>query len=591
VKKRVPAIGLSMALLFAMALVASDLSAQTKRGAAVPADQLPEKLRALDIRDSFIGSNLNRAGIIHSLKGTAIVIHQTTNEAYFAQEGDLLYEKDAIETIANSRCRVRLINEDVVSLAQNTLLALDEVSMDRKKREKTSFLSMLKGKAMFYALRLFSFKQASTRLKTPTAVVGVRGTKFAVHVYEKEETKAGEPLLLASADTSLPYLAQGPGGTVTLVFSIDGTVTVNNQSLGPGQAYDAGMIRPLTPQEIKALEIEIFGQEVGIISGVITEEGLVLTIEEGDLEGLDLGDEETISTIVQNLVTGGTTTTAPAVGPYGYFTALLANSSGYYASTYTSTSRQDFGAAAEGGTIEAFNTSGKKMVATGQGGWEDGTPYLKSVGYNGSTSGDLGTNNPISHAELGSNTYLEWGYWYSTAAIPIPGASDYYVDSSGTSRMGYYVFGPNPADIGALSGTYAYSGDAYGTMFPSYSQPVAMQGTFSCDISFGSRSSVSDFTLDVSGGGYMAYIGGASGILTPGENHIDLNYSSEWQLGTTSCMYDADYGDVKGSFYGPNAEEIGGVWNMGNSSYHATGIFGGTGRPNVIDGGQKESAF
>ena len=173
-KKTPLALALYLALIVTVAVVPSNLSAQTKRGAAVPSDQLPEKLRALDIKDSFIGSNLNRAGIIHSLTGTAIVIHQTTNEAYFAQEGDLLYEKDAIETIANSRCRVRLINEDVVSLAQNTLLALDEVSMDRKKREKTSFLSMLKGKAMFYALRLFSFKQASKGFKTITAVAGIR---------------------------------------------------------------------------------------------------------------------------------------------------------------------------------------------------------------------------------------------------------------------------------------------------------------------------------------------------------------------------------------------------------------------------------
>ena len=93
--------------------------------------------------------------------------------------------------------------------------------------------------------------------------------------------------MLANAGETLPYLAQAPAGnTVTLVFSIDGTVTVNNQPLGAGSAWDAGMIRELTPQELQALEIEIFGQQVGLISGAITEEGLVLTIE--DLGSIDL---------------------------------------------------------------------------------------------------------------------------------------------------------------------------------------------------------------------------------------------------------------------------------------------------------------
>ena len=73
---------------------------------------------------------------------------------------------------------------------------------------------------------------------------------------------------------------------------------------------------------------------------------------------------------------------------------------------------------------------------------------------------------------------------------------------------------------------------------------------------------------------------------------VDLSGEEFRCLGMTdSALYTATYGDVKGSVYGPNAEEVGGVWNMGSTSYHATGIFGGDGRPYELNGGQKETVL
>jgi hypothetical protein len=45
---------------------------------------------------------------------------------------------------------------------------------------------------MFYAMRLFRFKKTMFQVKTPTAVMGVRGIKFGVHVYQVEDEKAEE---------------------------------------------------------------------------------------------------------------------------------------------------------------------------------------------------------------------------------------------------------------------------------------------------------------------------------------------------------------------------------------------------------------
>jgi len=609
-KKAKLLITLSITILFALALITPHLLAQVKRGVAIPSDQVPEKLKALDIKDYFIESDFKRAGIIHALRGTVVVTHKATKEAYFGVQGDYIYENDSLETVANSRCRLRLFNEDVISMAPNTHLEVDEVVFKREKREKRSFLSMLKGRVMFYSLRLFSFRKASARLKTPTVVVGVRGTKFGVHVYGLDEKKAAlNDILLAHSGDSIPYLAAVEGEkTGTKAIFYDGTGDVDGEEVGPGQKYEDGIITDATKEEMYEMEsdteIEVGEEEARVVEEEEKEEEAEEAEEEeapaetGEAAPGSEADTTEQTAIVVSEETGlGTekayieeVTEAQEVaeeprGPYGYFTALLSYAYGdvhfpnlssgevYCAATYRSKSRQDFGGAAEGGTIEGYDNS-NKMVGTGQGGWEDGTPYLKYFEYSGTTSGeDLGTSEPIVTTKLGSNTYLEWGYWNQPGGVYLDELTQSFaVYHPDNVRQGYYIFGPNPTDIGAMSGQYLYSGSAYGTMCTSGAN-VAMEGSFNCGLNFDTES-VTDFGLSVSGSGYSASISGASGSLAPGDNHIYLT--------TSNGTWDFDgmppsSGDVRGSVYGPNGEAVGGVWNMG-SGYggYATGIFEGT---------------
>ncbi len=577
---------LSMALLLILTSTTPRVLARSERGAAVPIDQLPEGLKGLDIRDYFIESDFKRVGVIHALRGTVVVVHKATKEAYFGVEGDYIYENDSLETLPRSRCRIKLFNEDVISMAAGTHLEVDEVVFKREEREKRSFLSMLKGKAMFYSLRLFSFKQMFTKLETPTAVVGVRGTKFAVHVYKKDERKIalGEIRLAHSGD-SIPYLAALEGEeTGTDVIFYDGTGDVDGVEVGPGEKYEDGIIKGATEEEMQAFEEDTSVEE----EEVRPEEEVEVPPDTGE-PGPESDPETTekIASKVSQEGGGGAEQSYTAPSPQlGYFSALLSGicteSGSYdYASTYRSLTRQDFGTLAAAGTVEGYNRNNEKMVATGQGAWEELIPYLTLVEYSGGSSGDLGTNYPITHGELGHNDYLEWGWWYVTASFPI--ASDYAVYYPDSPRQGYYIFGPNPADIGALSSKYLYSGTAYGTFYDaSASANKAMgydktKGWFKCILDFGS-SVLEDFEMNVAGGGYHAYIYVPSGSLTAGDNHISLDYTSGyWQLGPTGSEVDATYGDVKGSVYG-SGSAVGGVWNMGKdlSYYYATGVFEGS---------------
>ena len=121
-----------------------------------------------------------------------VVIHRAAKGAYFGREGDTIYEDDSLNTLADSRCRVKFFDEDVVTMAAETEFSVDSFEDQRKAGKKRSLFSMVKGKAMFYAMRLFRYKETRYRLKTPTVTVGVRGTKFGAHVYWVDKEKSAD---------------------------------------------------------------------------------------------------------------------------------------------------------------------------------------------------------------------------------------------------------------------------------------------------------------------------------------------------------------------------------------------------------------
>ncbi|MBN2125375.1 MAG: FecR domain-containing protein, partial [Deltaproteobacteria bacterium] len=232
------------------------------RGGDSPPEDLPEELRGLDIKDDPIASSCAQAGVIHALQGRVVVVRGDTGNAFFGAGGDAIHEGDALHTLAESRCRVRLLSDDVVTMAPETRFSVDSFSDRREEGCKTSLFSMLKGKAMFYALRLLKYKETRFTLKTPTAVVGVRGTKFGAHVYRTGgETSARGPFRVADRGGDMgPYLAQvpprGEGGVITDCFSEDGTLDVNGSPVGPGEIYrgETGDVLPTPPGYVKAFE-------------------------------------------------------------------------------------------------------------------------------------------------------------------------------------------------------------------------------------------------------------------------------------------------------------------------------------------------
>jgi hypothetical protein len=226
------------------------LAAKTLRGKVAPKDVLPAELRTLDVKDYYIGAAAPDVGVVQTVIGYVVVARGGLKQAYFAAAGDRLYEKDVVFTLKKSRCRFKLNNEDVATMGENTKVGITSFAYNRKKLEKRSAFDMAKGKAMFYTLRLFRYKDASMSVSTPTAVAGVRGTKFGVEVIELDGTPTTSLSVLVAdlSDMGFRHLAQSvtPPFTQTNVYTFEGSVAVTSitsgqiTTLGAGQGVNAG---------------------------------------------------------------------------------------------------------------------------------------------------------------------------------------------------------------------------------------------------------------------------------------------------------------------------------------------------------------
>lgn len=521
-------------------------SVTAQRTAALAPDALPEDMRDLQVQDQYVPSSFKRAGVLHSLEGNVVVVHRSTREAFLGTEGDPIHENDEFYTLRDSRCRLRFTNEDVVSLAPETRFSVDEYRSDEQKAEKTSFFSMLKGKAMFYAMRLFRTKKKNFQVKTPTAVMGVRGTKFGAHVYRIEEKSAqGRGVQVADSGRGMGrYLAQAGGGGqwVTVVGCGDGAVGVNGTILSPGEYYNSFTdTTGYDPSVLGGIE-----RSTGGTGGDGGDEG-----GGGDTGGGGVDDgslTNVLTTVVQTQggegAQGGEEQTVELT-MYGYFASMLKKNdygSLYLEDVFLTKTPRPYGSGIEH-KLESIIDSDYLI-------WENG--YTKVTV--GGAPKDPNTTIEEDTTSIGYE-YLSYGTWeHSGSFSTFP---TYQFVNSGWWLNGY---APPEDIIAQQKGSIGYSGDAHGTLYYPGEDPYDLSGGFSATANFDSGS-IQNFSLDVTdGGNYGATISGGGGdIQSDGTFKI---IGGEWHLIHDGTSYHPDQKAAHGRFFGPSVEEIGGNWGM-----------------------------
>lgn len=137
----------------------------------------PDGLIVKDGYEQGIGAPV---GNIELVQGTVLIVHAGEMHAYLAKKDLPLFKGDTIITREDGRVSLRLGDGSVLTLTTATKLVINESIYDPSKENRSAFVSMTIGKARFWIKKLEDFKYSDFKVKTQTAVVGVRGSDFIV---------------------------------------------------------------------------------------------------------------------------------------------------------------------------------------------------------------------------------------------------------------------------------------------------------------------------------------------------------------------------------------------------------------------------
>jgi hypothetical protein len=121
-----------------------------------------------------------RIGSIKTAKPEAVVLHQGSEQP--AQVGGLIYRGDTLLTRSNGAVGVTFMDGAVLSLGPDSRFTVDDFLFKPAEREVTFLSTLMKGTATFISGAIGRISPESVKFKTPTATLGLRGTKILVEV-------------------------------------------------------------------------------------------------------------------------------------------------------------------------------------------------------------------------------------------------------------------------------------------------------------------------------------------------------------------------------------------------------------------------
>ncbi len=114
------------------------------------------------------------------------VIPAGTSDIKYAQFNMDVFPGDKIETKKESRCEITLKNGDIFRIDENSIFTLEDVQVTEKTVKAEMFLGL--GKIWANIRKIFS-KDDYLRVKSPSAVIAVRGTIYRVDARKDSTTQ------------------------------------------------------------------------------------------------------------------------------------------------------------------------------------------------------------------------------------------------------------------------------------------------------------------------------------------------------------------------------------------------------------------
>jgi hypothetical protein len=118
---------------------------------------------------------------IKKVSGQATILR--SGERRPAIVGDKLFVKDVIETGRDGAIGITFIDNTVFSTGPDSQIALDQFEFDSTNFRGSMLADMRRGTVAVVSGDITRSSPGAMKVKTPTAVLGVRGTTFAIQVY------------------------------------------------------------------------------------------------------------------------------------------------------------------------------------------------------------------------------------------------------------------------------------------------------------------------------------------------------------------------------------------------------------------------
>ena len=125
-----------------------------------------------------------RTAHITSLDGNASLKLAGQTNWSSAKVGDTLNEGDALKTDAGSKTLLTIGDKGqvgIVEISEGSQLLLAEMMVNEKEGTSKTLLDLAMGDVLIHAQKVHG-EQSKFEVKTPTSIVGVRGTTFRVKV-------------------------------------------------------------------------------------------------------------------------------------------------------------------------------------------------------------------------------------------------------------------------------------------------------------------------------------------------------------------------------------------------------------------------
>ena len=154
---------------------------------------------------------------------------------------------DTIKT-QNGRTAIQFVDETRVDVTENSKLVIDEFVFDPNSKSGTLSLKASFGTVRYASGQIAKNSRQNVKIRTPTAVVGVRGTDFSMTV---DETGSSMIILLPSCNS----FGQCVVGEISVESDI-GTVILN-------QAFQATIVETAKSQPTNPLKLDIDESLIG----------------------------------------------------------------------------------------------------------------------------------------------------------------------------------------------------------------------------------------------------------------------------------------------------------------------------------------